>query len=78
MRSKRGDGSIFFRGKIAWIKYYRNGKAFRESSGSEKESEARKFLKQRQGEIALGRFMGRTLIRSRFVSLQPTICLTTK
>jgi hypothetical protein len=38
--------------------YHRNGKAYRESSGSDKESEARKLLKKRLGEIALGRFIG--------------------
>jgi integrase len=58
MSARRGDGSVFQRGRLWWIAYYRNGKQLKESSGSEKESEARKLLKNRHGEIALGRFIG--------------------
>src|SRR5262245_56587274 len=58
MKRKKGDGSVFQRGAVWWIKYYRNGKPYRETSGSEKESDARKLLKKRLGEIALGRFVG--------------------
>jgi integrase len=58
MKRKKGDGSVFQRGAVWWIKYYRNGKPYRETSGSEKESEARKLLKRRLGEIVLGRFVG--------------------
>jgi integrase len=58
MKRKKGDGSIFQRGAVWWIKYYRNGKPYRETAGSEKESEARKLLKKRLGEITLGRFIG--------------------
>jgi hypothetical protein len=38
-------------GKIWWVKYYRAGKSYRESSGSAKESEAKNLLKKREGEI---------------------------
>ena len=55
---KKGNGSVFRRGAVWWIKYYRNGKAYRETSGSEKEADARKLLRKRQGEIAVGRFIG--------------------
>jgi hypothetical protein len=58
MKRKKGDGSVFQRGAVWWVKYYRNGKPYRETSGSDKESEARKLLKKRLGEIALGRFVG--------------------
>ena len=58
MKGKKGNGSIFQRGAVYWIKYYRNGKAYRETSGSDKESDARKLLKKRLGEIVLGRFVG--------------------
>ncbi len=58
MKRKRGDGSVYQRGAVWWVKYYRNGKPIREPSGSEKESDARKLLKKRLGEIALGRFVG--------------------
>jgi integrase len=58
MNSSRGAGSIYRRGEIVWIKYYRDRRCYRESSGSTKESEARKLLKRRLGEISAGRFMG--------------------
>lgn len=58
MKRKKGDGAVFQRGAVWWIKYYRNGKPYRETSGSERESEARKLLKKRLGEITLGRFIG--------------------
>jgi len=58
MRLRRGTGSIFRRGAIYWIKYYRNGQPYRETSASDKEADARKLLKQRIGEIAVGRFIG--------------------
>jgi integrase len=38
-----------------WIKYYRNGQPYRESSGSEKESDAKRLLQIREGDIARGR-----------------------
>ena len=58
MKGKKGNGSVFQRGAVWWVKYHRNGKPYRESSGSDKESDARKVLKKRLGEIALGRFIG--------------------
>jgi len=58
MKGKKGNGSVFQRGEVWWFKYYRNGKAYRESSGSAKEIDARKLLKKRLGEIALDRFIG--------------------
>src|SRR5262245_44038380 len=53
-----GMGRIYLRGKIWWVRYYRNGQEFNESSRSEKEADAKKLLKKRLGEIALGRFVG--------------------
>ncbi len=47
-------GSTYKRGNIHWIKYYRNGKSHRESSGSKKEADAKRLLKKREGEIAGG------------------------
>lgn len=58
MKSRRGTGSIFKRGDVYWIKYYRNGFSYRESSRSSKEADARRLLKKRLGEIGLGRFIG--------------------
>ena len=42
-------------GRIWWIKYYRNGKPIREGTGSAKETEARRILKEREGRVAAGR-----------------------
>lgn len=47
-------GSIYKRGDIFWIKYYRNGRPLRESSGSEKETEAKTLLKMREGDVVRG------------------------
>jgi hypothetical protein len=41
-------------GRIWWIKYYRNGKPIRESTGTAKDSEARRMLKEREGRVATG------------------------
>jgi len=40
---------------VWWAKYYVNGKAVRESTETEKETEARRFLKQKEGAAANGR-----------------------
>lgn len=45
-------------GKVWWLKYYRHGKPYRESSKSEKETVAKRLLKQREGEIAEGKIPG--------------------
>ncbi len=47
-----GCGARF--GKVWWAKYYVNGKATRESTETEKETEARRFLKDREGKAATG------------------------
>lgn len=57
MITRRGEGSVYQRGNVLWIQYYRNGKPYRESSYSAKEAEARKLLKRRLAEIAVGRFI---------------------
>ena len=48
-------GSIYKRGEVYWIKYYRNGKSYRETSKTNKESEAKRLLKKREGEISEGK-----------------------
>jgi len=50
---KDKDGTVH-QCDILWIKYYRNGKAYRESSGSAKESDAKRLLRLREGDIARG------------------------
>jgi integrase len=56
--AKRGMGSIYRRGRIWWIGYWRNGEPFYESSKSERKEDALRLLKLRQGEIVTGRFAG--------------------
>jgi integrase len=51
-------GSIYKRGKTYWIKYYKNGKSYRESSGSDKKMVAKNKLALREGEIAEGKTPG--------------------
>jgi integrase len=51
-------GSIYKRGNTYWIKYYKNGKNYRESSGSDKKMVAQKKLAKREGEIADGKMPG--------------------
>jgi integrase len=53
-KKRRGGGSLFKRGAIWWIKYYRNGQPVRESSGSELERVARTLLNKRLGAVAKG------------------------
>lgn len=45
-------------GDVYWVKYYRNGKPYRESSKTEKIIEAQRLLKRREGEIAEGKLPG--------------------
>jgi integrase len=51
-------GSIYLRGKTYWIKYYKNGKPYRESTKSKKEVDAKRLLRLREGEIANGKLPG--------------------
>jgi len=39
---------------VWWVKYYQDGKPIRVSTGTEKETEARRFLKEREGRVATG------------------------
>jgi len=56
-KEKRKDGSKV-EGKVWWIKYYRNGKAYRESTRSTKEADAKRLLRKREGEISEGKIPG--------------------
>jgi len=56
-RPKVGEGNmgqLYQRGRIWWVKYYVNGRPVRESTGTEKEKEAERFLKTREGRAAAG------------------------
>ena len=62
-------GSLYKRGSTWWIKYYRNGKPYRESTQSVKESYAKKLLKLREGEITQGKIPSLRVERIRFDEL---------
>ena len=59
-------GMRYQRGAVWWVKYYRNGRAMRESTGSAKESEAIRLLKIREGDIEHGLPVNPKLNRIRF------------
>jgi hypothetical protein len=54
----RGMGRIYQRGPIWWIAYYFNSEQKRESSNSERESDAKRLLKRRLGETGKGKLIG--------------------
>ena len=62
-------GMIYKRGRVYWIKYYRNGKPYRESTTSTKEADAKRLLKKREGEISQGKLPGIYFDRVRFDEL---------
>jgi len=62
-------GSIYKRGNVYWIKYYRYGKPYRESTKSKKEADAKRLLKKREGEISEGKLPGIYFDRVRFDEL---------
>jgi integrase len=62
-------GTIYRRGKVYWIKYYRNGKPYAESTHSDKASKAKRLLKQREGEISKGQLPGIYFDKVRFDEL---------
>lgn len=51
-------GMIYRRGKTYWVKYYLNGKPFRESSRSKDIGKAKRLLKLREGQCESGTFTG--------------------
>jgi integrase len=53
--SKTGE---WIEGNTWWIKYYRHGKPYRESSETDKITTAQRLLKKREGEIAEGKLPG--------------------
>ncbi len=51
-------GCIYRRGKNYWIKYYRHGKHFAESTKNDKMEVAKRMLRIREGEISQGKMPG--------------------
>jgi integrase len=64
---------IYQRGNIWWIKYYRNGKPYYESSKSDKITKAQRLLKKREGEIAKGELPGIYFDKVRFKDLADSL-----
>ncbi len=48
------EGTVYLRGRIWWIQYYRGGKKFRESSGSVNRADAVRLLRVRLAQAHLG------------------------
>ena len=77
----RGTGSIYrpkwrdpktgalMEASIYWIKYFRHGKPYRESSHSDKVTVAERLLKRRQGEIEKGELPGIVFDKVKFNEL---------
>jgi hypothetical protein len=62
-------GYVYKRGSLYWVKYYRAGQFFRESTGTKKEAEAKRFLRAREGAIAEGKIPSLKLEKIRFEEL---------
>ena len=60
MARTRGSGSLFRQktSRVWWVKYYRSGRYFRESTHTTDRAKAKKFLSKRLAEIATGTFNG--------------------
>lgn len=67
----RGTGSIYQpkHSRFIWVKYYRNGTAYRESTHTTDARKAQKFLQNRLGEVASGNFLGPAVERIRVSEL---------
>jgi integrase len=65
-RQRSRDGT---EGRIYWCKYYVDGRPVRESTGTDKEKEAERFLKRREGAVAAGAPIAPRLDRIRYDEL---------
>ena len=57
---------IYKRGNMYWIQYYRAGKYYRESSGSDRLIDAKKLAKSREGEMVQGKFINLKVEKTTF------------
>ena len=71
MRRPRGTGRIYQQkgSTVWWIKFYRNGVAYRESTGTSDKRKATRALNLRLAEVATGRFIGPAAERTTIVEL---------
>ena len=67
MKRPKGTGSVYKRADspVWWIKYSRNGKAYRESSKTTDRHKAEEMLRHRLAEISFGSFIGPKAERAR-------------
>jgi len=56
-KTTKKDGTVT-EGRTWWLKYYNDGKPYRESAKSTKETDAKRLLKKREGEISEGKLPG--------------------
>lgn len=68
-------GCVYKRGKTLWIKYQNHGKAVYESAKTVVESEAKRLLKLREGQVAEHKFPGLQVARTRFDDLSKGLIL---
>jgi hypothetical protein len=47
-------GTIYRREHVLWIQYFRNGKRYRETTGCENKTDAKRLLRPREGDIERG------------------------
>jgi integrase len=66
-------GTLYKRGGVWWVKFYRGGKPFYESSESPKKTVAERLLKTREGQVVDGRFVGTQADKLRFEDLAKNI-----
>ncbi len=59
-------GELRQRGRVWWLRYYRNGKREEESSGSTKKKAAIDLLRLREGDISKGLPVTASISRLRF------------
>jgi integrase len=71
MRRPRGTGRIYRQkgSSVWWIKFYRNGEPFRESTGTSDKRKATRALNLRLAEVMTGKFIGPTVERTRITEL---------
>ena len=62
-------GMVYKRGAVYWIKYYCGGTPIRESTRTTKQKEAERFLKDREGRVAMGAPALPRIERLRFAAL---------
>jgi integrase len=59
-------GELKLRGRVWWVRYYRDGRRYEESSGSAKEGDARRLLRLREGDVERGLPVSPKIGRLRF------------